>query len=104
MLDLTKQDKSFIDTKYKLFLQNIKQFLEQFETSETLDYPKIIINMLHQGLFSIDNSIIFSSTYNYISLPSLISSGAQVTCGVCCCRHVSALLQDIFCILGFICM
>lgn len=101
ILDLTISDKEFIDSSYKDFLFDLKHFLHQLDNKDFLNYVRTIINMLHNGQFSLDGRIDFDNNYNYLYLPSIVSDGAYVMHGVCCCRHANALLNDILNILGF---
>lgn len=101
MLDLTANDKVLMNDLYKDFLHNLKLFLKQNKEENILHYIKIILNMLHNGKFSQNGIIYFSNDYDYLYLPSIISSGTQVMCGVCCCRHATSLLNDLLSLLGF---
>lgn len=101
MLDLTPQDRQLINMNYQTFLLNLKSFLTSHVDKSSLIYAKAIINMLHQGNFSIDRTTTFSNDYPYLSLPSIPSEGVYVTYGVCCCRHATSLLKDSLDILGY---
>lgn len=57
--------------------------------------------MLHKGLFSINKSITFSNSFNYLYLPSDISGGVHVMYGICCCRHATSFLYDTLSMLNY---
>lgn len=100
MLSLTLEDKQNIDYYYELFLKNIYNYLKNSDASCGIDYSKIIIQLLHAGVFSMTENIICTNDYDYLHLSNLCSDGVLVMYGVCCCRHATSLLYDILKSLG----
>lgn len=101
MLKLTSVDEALIDDSYNAFLSNIKQFFENNEIKNALHCYLILKEMLRTGLLSVENNIAFDDEYNYLKISNMNNIGVQVMYGVCCCRHVSALIKDILNVLNF---
>lgn len=100
-MNFTDNDKNVINDAYKMILINLKYYLQQYHTKSVLEYSKIVFMLLHSGYLSINGTIKFDDDYNYIGLPLSISRGVQVMYGICCCRHATAFLYDLLCILKF---
>lgn len=101
MLKLTNKDKETIENSYKTFLMNIKNFLEINCLTNAIECYKVLYGMLISGQFSIDRTMCFDTDFSYLNLPNIYSDGAQVMHGVCCCRHVSTLFNDILLLIGY---
>lgn len=101
LLYLTNEDKEMINSSYKSFLLNLKYLLSSQTDKNALECAKIIINMLQKGMFSTGRKVHFDNDFKYLYLPNMNSDGVQVLHGICCCRHASALLNDILQILDF---
>lgn len=101
MLNLTSNDKELIENSYKSFLSNLKDLFENNQIKSAVDCYRILSNMLRNGQFCIDGTISFDTTFNYLDLPNMGCIGAQVMYGICCCRHVTAFINDILALIGF---
>lgn len=101
MLKLTNKDKETIEISYKTFLINIKNFIEMSCLTNGIECYKVLYKMLINGQFSIDRTMCFDTDFNYLNLPNIYSDGAQVMQGVCCCRYVSTLFNDILLLIGY---
>ncbi len=101
MINFSYDDISNINKIYKNILVNLKEYLKQYSLQDELEYSKIVINMMHEGLFSMDKNIQFENEYDYIALPSTISLGVHVTYGICCCRHATGFVYDLLCLLKY---
>lgn len=101
MLNFIDSDKKKVQDAYKMILLNLKNYLQQYNLINELEYSKIILDMLHNGFFSINGTINFDNNYDYLELPPEISQGVQVMYGICCCRHASEFLYNLLCILNF---
>ncbi len=101
MLNFTDNDKRVINEAYKAILFNLKYYLQQYNHESGLENSKIIINMLHNGLFSANAHLQLDNDFDYISLPSSISQGIQVMYSICCCRHATEFVYDSLKMLGF---
>lgn len=101
MMEFACNDIVSINNNYKELLLNLKAFLKDNKEKSALSYSNNIISMLHRGLLSMNGTIIFDNDYEYIGLPSKISNGVHVMCGICCCRHATSFLYDFLCILDF---
>lgn len=94
MLNFTVRDKLEIIDAYKSSLLNLRDLLIKYKLSDELDYSKIIIDMMHRGLFSVGREFKIDTEFDYLGLGSDISQGVHVMYGVCCCRHASEFLSD----------
>ena len=101
MLHIKQDDQKIINNAYNNLLLKIKEYLQQYNLQNELEYSNKIISLLNQGIFSINHTLIFDNLYDYLDLPSQISNGVQVTYGICCCRHATEFLSDILHILNF---
>lgn len=100
-VNLTSNDKEFIENLYKSFLINLKYLFKNKQIKNALDCYKILTMMLRNGQFSIEKRIDFNDNFKYLPLSNTNYSGIQVMYGICCCRHVSAFINDILTLLGF---
>ena len=100
MLKFNSADEALIDYSYKAFLRNIKQFFENNEINTALHCYIVLKEMLRTGVLSIDTNIVFDDEYRYLKIP-MNNLGIHVMYGVCCCRHVSALIKDVLNVLNF---
>lgn len=101
MLNFTESDKKTVKDAYKMILLNLKDYLQQYDVKDGLEYSKIFFNMLHGGFFSVNRTINFDNNYDYLELPVEMSQGVQVMYGICCCRHATEFLYNLLCILNF---
>ncbi len=101
LLNFTDSDKKIIRDAYKMILFNLKDYLQQYDMNDELEYSKIIFRMLHGGFFSMNGTTNFDNNYNYLGLLVEISQGVQVMYGICCCRHATKFLYNLLCILNF---
>lgn len=101
MLNFTDDDKKVIKDAYKIILLNLKNYLQQYDAKDALEYSKIVFHMLHSGFFSINRTINFDNNFHYLGLPVEINQRVQVMYGICCCRHAAEFLYDLLCILNF---
>lgn len=101
MPNFTDSDKKEINDAYKMILLNLKDYLQQYDAKDELEYSKIVFKMLHSGFFCVNGTIQIDANYNYIGLPVDISQGVHVMYGICCCRHATEFLYDLLCILNF---
>lgn len=101
MPKFTNSDIEIINQSYKEILFNLRDYLKNFGSGNVLDDSKILIHMLHSGLFSMNGVIRFENDCDYLFLPTEISSRIHVMYGVSCCRHVAAFFYDILSILEF---
>lgn len=49
MLNFTESDKKTVKDAYKMILLNLKDYLQQYDVKDELEYSKIFFNMLHGG-------------------------------------------------------
>lgn len=101
MLNFTDSDKKIIKDAYQIILLDLKDYLQQYDVKDEVEYSKIIFRMLHGGFFSMNRTINFDNNYNYLELPVEISQGVQIMYGICCCRHATEFLYNFLCILNF---
>ena len=101
MPKFTDSDIEKINQSYKEILFNLRDYLKKFGSQNVLDGFKIMILMLHSGLFSMGGAIRFENDYDYLFLPTEMSLGVHVMYGVCCCRHTTAFFYDLLSTLGF---
>ncbi len=101
MANFNERDILEINTSYRMLLSNLSAYLKQYKASSEVEYSKIIFNMLHNGLFSMNGKVQFDNYYKFIDLPSQVSQGVHVTYGLLCCRHATDFLYDLLCVLNF---
>lgn len=101
MLNFLDSDIKIINDNYRAMLLNLKDYLQHYNVRDVITYSEIVINMLHDGLFSMQRIIEFNNDYDYLNLPFQVSQGVQVTYGVCCCRHATEFMYNLLCILNF---
>ncbi len=101
MREFTETDKKIVKDAYKMILLNLKDYLQQYDMKDELEYSKLFFCMLHGGFFSMDGTIKFDNNYDYLGLPVEISQGVQVMHGICCCRHATEFFYNLLCILNF---
>lgn len=100
MLNFTNSDKRKVNDAYKMILNNLKDYLKQYNVKDEIEYAKIVFKMLHRGLLSMNGTIRFDNNYNYFGLPIELSQGVQVMYGICCCRHATEFFYDLLCVLN----
>lgn len=100
MVNFNEGDKKVVIDAYKMILLNLKDYLQQYDMKDELEYSKILFYMLHNGFFSMNKTINFDNNYDYLGLPVEMSQGIQVMYGICCCRHATEFLYDLLCILN----
>lgn len=61
MLNFLDNDIKIINDNYRSMLLNIKDYLKQYNVRDVITYSEIVINMLHDGLFSM---IIYNNKCN----------------------------------------
>lgn len=101
MAKFTESDIFEINDSYKMLLSNLRDYLKQYNANGEIEYSKIIFNLLHGGILSMNGKVHFDAYYDYLALPSQISQGVHVTYGIICCRHATDFLYDLLCILEF---
>lgn len=101
MLHFTEYDEKEIRNAYHNFLINLKKMIKEKDFESNLECAVEIMKMINSGYFSMNKTINFDSTFNYLPFSSNISEGIEVMYGIACCRHASALLNDILEMLGF---
>lgn len=94
-MNFLNEDKEKIQVAYRDFLLQLKKYLQQYSIENELEYCKILFQILHSGLFSMDGILRFDNNFDYLPLPLTLSQGVQVMYGVCCCRHASEFLNDL---------
>ena len=100
-MNFTETDKKIVKDAYKMILLNLKDYLQQYDMKDELEYSKLFFCMLHGGFFSMDGTIKLDNNYDYLGLPVEISQGVQVMHGICCCRHATEFFYNLLCILNF---
>lgn len=101
MLKFTEHDREVLNHSYEEILLNLRDYLKKYNHEDMIDCSKVLIHMLHSGLFSMEGVIHFENDYDYLPLSAEISLGVHVMYGVCCCRHATTFFYDLFSILGF---
>ena len=101
MANFNERDILEINNSYKMLLSNLSEYLKQYKVNSEVEYSKIIFNMLHNGLFSMNGKVHFDNYYKFLDLPSQVSQGVHVTYGILCCRHATDFLYDLLCFLEF---
>lgn len=101
MINFSFNDREKLNSYYKEFLMNLREYLRRYDVSDVLEYSKVVLDMLHSGLLSVDGIITLDDRFDYIGIPSNVSSGVHITTGICCCRHTTGFLYDLLNVLGF---
>jgi len=100
-LELISKDKEIVEKYYQEFLVDLSNFFKENNIVDFIEVSKVLIKLLHCGKFSMNGTNHCDNTYDYLYLSNLISEGALVMYGVCCCRHASTLGYDVFNLLGY---
>lgn len=74
-MNFIDKDKKVINDAYRDILFHLKEYLQQYNLENELEYSKIIFNMLHRGFFSMNGVIRFDNNFNYLGLPLEVSQG-----------------------------
>lgn len=100
MLQFSFSDTEILKQRYSLLLLHLKETLSSYE-DRSLSLPFLIIQMLHEGIFSMEGHIIFSNDFSFFPISSKLSDGIHIPYGVACCRHATSFLKDVLDLFGF---
>lgn len=101
MVNFSLNDKEKLKDYYKGFLMNLREYLRKYDVYDVLEYSKLVLDMLHSGVLSVDGVIKIDDRYDYIDIPSDVSAGVHITTGASCCRHTTSFLYDLLNVFGF---
>lgn len=100
-MNFTTKDIKETKAYYLKFLEQIKLFLLTNNIKDIETQFSVIYYLLKNAYLTDDYQMLFYDKYKFLSLPSDLSDGIQITMGICCCRHATEFLYDLLYLLDY---